>query len=672
MGPPPFGALHKYSLGLAALVGPLVWPCAAHAQASDPFGLSLEQLFDATVVSTTRTPEALKDTAAAVYVITAEDIRRAGATSIPEALRLAPGVEVARTHAGGWAVSVRGFNGDLANKLLVLVDGREVYDPLFSGVYWDVLDTALADIDRIEIVRGPGATLWGANAVNGVVNIQTKSAADTQGLAIEAIAGEQERGSLTARYGSQSSDGTLQWRIFGKTFDRSALKTNAGLDAADQWQANRVGFRVDVAPSSRDTITLQGDAYQSDTGQRRAAFSVTPPYARPVIEDISATGANVLGRWTRLTGEASSLTTQVYLDTKLRDQYALKDRRTTFDLDTQYMFPTFSSHSVIAGAGFRYTEGAFTRTPILQAKADHNEDQRASAFVQDRISLPENFYLTLGSKFEHNDSTGFEVQPSARLQWRGSTQTLWTSISRAVRTPSELETDFRVVTGVIPPTAAIPAPVSVELLPTPNFESEELVAYEAGYRKKFGETVELDLTSFYNNYFGLATLSLGAPQIVLSPLYVILPITTTNFTKAHTYGLEGVLNWRATPQLNVSVAYSNLRLELTGPPSTAAIAAESAETRSPRNRATLAVRWDATDRLALDSTAYYTDRIPGFGLPARVRFDQRVSLKLSASASFDIVAQNLFDKSHVEFSSPTAPDSVVIERSIFGRLVWRR
>jgi iron complex outermembrane receptor protein len=637
----------------------------------DPFALSPEQLFSATVISVSRSAESLKDAAAAVSVITAEDMRSAGATSIPEALRLAPGVEVARVRAGAWAISVRGFNGALANKLLVLIDGREVYDPLFSGVYWDVQDTAIEDIDRIEVIRGPGASLWGANAVNGVINIITKNAADTQGALLSAVAGNQERASLTARFGAARADGTMAWRVYAKAFDRRAEEDPAtGRDAPDEWKATRAGFRFDATPG-RDFFTLQGDVYKSDTGLLRSVPSFTPPYSTQVIDDVAAAGGNLTARWTRDFEKGARLTAQTYLDVAQREQRALNDRRTTLDLDVQYELPAARGHKLVAGAGYRSTRDAFQATPILFATDSVNREERLSAFVQDQIALAARWRLTLGSKIERNDFTGVEAQPTARVQWQDDAQTAWASASRAVRTPSELERRFSVLAGVIPP-GPLPLPVSVEVRPSPRFESERLIAYEAGWRRRWGAALALDVAGFYNVYDGLATLSLAAPEMVAAPPHIVLPIDTTNATRAKSYGLEAALDWRLGERLTLLGQYAFLRLELSGPPSSAAISAEAAEGQSPRNRVTIGVRWRATDRLSLDSTAYYADSIPGFALAPHTRIDLRAGWRLTETASVDLVGQDLLEPSHREFGAPTAIDPSLVRRSVFVRLLWRR
>ncbi|MEJ0060423.1 MAG: TonB-dependent receptor [Terricaulis sp.] len=637
----------------------------------DPYALSPEQLFGATVVSASRSEENLWDAPAAIYVITSADIERSGATSIPEALRLAPGVQVARAQNSGWAVSVRGFNNSLANKLLVLIDGREAYDPLFSGVYWDIQDTALEDIDRIEVIRGPGASLWGANAVNGVINIITKRSSETQGWMASAITGTHERAVLTARYGGALGD-SAHWRAYGRYVDRPDHNTLQGADSNGDWQSWRGGFRIDAEPNANDTFTLQGEAYHSDSGQLRGVPSLSAPYLSIQRDDISAHGGNVLGRWGRALANGGQVTTQFYVDFTAREQLALKDKRTTADLDVQYEFPDSATHDLIVGARYRYTADDITPTAIITAMDNSHSESLVSAFVQDRITLaPDAWYLTLGSKFDDNEYTGFEMQPNIRLQWiDGERQTAWASVSRAVRTPSELERELVVSAGVIPP-ALIPVPVSVELRPSPGFESEELVAYEIGYRRQLTPDLQLDLTAFRNDYDGLATLSLTPFELVLSPLHVILPIAYTNQTEAQTHGVEAVMTWRASDTLNLSATYSFLDVELHGPSADFAINSEGAEDTSPRNQANIRAQWDVSDAVSADMTLYYVDALPAFDIGSTTRLDMRVGWRLTEALQLDLVGQGLLDDGRREFGAAADINATEIERSVYARLTWR-
>jgi iron complex outermembrane receptor protein len=643
----------------------------AHAQDGvDPFALSPEQLFGAEVISASRSLESVWEAPAAVYVLTARDIERSGATSIAEALRLVPGVQVARINTSGWAVSVRGFNSPLANKLLVLIDGRETYDPLFSGVYWDVQDTALEDIDRIEVVRGPGASLWGANAVNGVINIITRRASETQGLLASALAGDHERAGLTLRYGSMLGANT-HWRAYARAFDRGPQETLAGHGDASEWEAWRGGFRIDSVLSARDALTLQGDVYRSQTGQYRLASSLSAPFMSLERERIVADGGNLLARWTREMGGEARLTAQAYVDVTRRDQRTLRDERTTFDVDVQYEFGELGAHDLIAGVRYRRTSDDIAPTEIIRSAQNTHESDLLSAFVQDEIALGRAWRLTLGSKFDDDDYTGFEIQPNARLQWAGERQTIWAAVSRAVRSPSELDREFDILLAAGPPFPMSTLPLTIELLPSPDFESEDVLAYELGYRQQVTPTLDVDIALFHNDYENLATLTPLLPMLGTDPPRLILiPIQTTNDTQAVARGGELVVEWRPHEDVGVSLAYSHLDLDLDAPP--AALDGEAAEGRSPQNQANLRVNWAPSDRLALDATLYYVGELPNFGIEEYVRTDMRAALRLAEGVEFELIGQNLFDESHREFTAPGDANAAQIGRSVFGRLTWRR
>jgi iron complex outermembrane receptor protein len=656
------------SLFTAAMAALTASPAQAEA-ALDPFVLSPEQLFDAEVISASRTPESIWEAPSAIYVLSARDIERSGATSIAEALRLVPGVQVARINTSGWAISIRGFNSPLANKLLVLIDGRETYDPLFSGVYWDVQDTAIEDIERIEVVRGPGASLWGANAVNGVINIITRRAADTQGLLVSAIAGDVEQDGLTVRYGGAHGANT-HWRVYGRAFDRAAQETLTGVDDHSDWRAQRGGFRIDTRMSGRDALTVQGDAYHSETGQFRLVSSFAAPFLSLEDERITAEGGNLLARWTREMPSDARLTAQAYVDVTEREQRTLEDRRTTFDLDLQYEFPSLGAHDVVAGVRYRHSSDEITPTEIIRSENNTHRAELLSAFVQDQVGLSQDWRLTVGSKVDNNDYTGLEIQPSARLQWTTDAHMLWAAASRAVRSPSELDREFDILLGAGSPVPPSTLPATIELFPSPDFDSEEVIAYELGYRRQLTPALALDVALFHNEYDDLATLTPLEPQVAFDPpRLIVVPIIMTNSTQAVTNGGEVVLNWRARENVNVSLAYSLLDMDLEAPPT--ALNPESAEGRSPRNQANLRLQWDASERTALDATIYYVDDLPDYQIDSYARADVRLGYRLTDQIQFELIGQNLFDDRHREFTDSADVNAATIGRSLFGRLTWR-
>ncbi len=451
-------------LAFAALVAVAPYAAAgAETPADVDFtALSLEELMDVEVTSVSKRPQRLADAAAAIFVITQEDIRRPGATNIPELLRMVPGVEVARIDANKWAVSVRGFNARFSNKLLVLIDGRSVYSPLFSSVFWDIHDLVLEDIERIEVIRGPGATMWGANAVNGVINIITRSAKDTQGALLSGGGGTEQRAFGTARYGGRIGD-NLYYRGYVKAakLDDGALAS--GDDGADGFHQSRSGFRLDWEPRDEDTLTLAGDLYRLDNGTTDASHPLfVPPYLSTWDDRGKAEGGSILANWSR----------------HLSADAGLCGSADVIEADLQHDFSPLSGHRLVWGLGYRYTHTASDSTLYMRPSPANRSESLFSAFVQDEISLiTDQLSLTLGSKFEHNDASGFEVQPTARLLWTPSpNHSLWAAVSRAVRTPSVSERDADLTAVVIPPGTPEnpgPLPVEVALVGNDAIDSEE-------------------------------------------------------------------------------------------------------------------------------------------------------------------------------------------------------
>ncbi len=442
--------------------------------------MSLEDLANIEITSVSRQPERIIDAPAAVTVITNEDIRRSGATSIPEALRLADNLTVAQKNSHDWAISARGFNTELGNKLLVMIDGRTIYSPLFSGVFWDRQDYLLEDIDRIEVISGPGGTLWGANAVNGVINIITKKAQDTQGTHLEAIGGSELRSATALRYGGKLAE-NVSYRIYGKYFDRDDEAFGNGDNAHDGWHMSQGGFRVDAEASVANTFTVQGDIY----GGR---------------EDVSTggtgqvNGGNILGRWTHRFSAGSDMSLQMYYDKTdfsvpqpgnvfmgipLTPAGVFKDTLDTYDVDFQHRFILNDRNKIVWGLGYRSTHDAVDASPSLTFVPAHLDHDLYNGFIQDEIKLHDKLSLTLGTKLEHNDYTGWEAEPSVRLQWKVSqNQLLWSAVSRAVRMPSRIDRDVRFLT-------VLPAPQNL-LIGDSNFKSENVLAYELGYRAQLG------------------------------------------------------------------------------------------------------------------------------------------------------------------------------------------
>src|SRR4030081_1351529 len=520
--------------GFAAVV--LAANTGSHQSVPDVTTLSMEDLMNMQVTSVSKRTQKVADAAAAIFVITQEDIRRLGATSIPEALRLVPGLEVARIDQNKWAIGSRGFNGRFDNKLLVLIDGRSVYTPLFSGVYWNVQDVMLEDVDRIEVIRGPGATLWGANAVDGVINVITKKAKSTQSAVVTAGAGTEERAAGGVRYGGKVGDNTY-YRAYKKYFDwgPSSYPYPSGMTAHDGWDALRGGFRADWTPAGANSLTLQGDIFRSRFDETLTVASLSAPYSNTFANDGKYSGGNILGRWNH-TSEGSSTSLQMYYDnTTITDHSLFGDHQNIFDIDFQDGFHVGDSQQFVWGLGYRSIRDRNDPSFSVSLQPNQLTLNHFSAFVQDEISLVYNlFRLTFGSKFEHNDFTGFEVQPNARLLWTLTpNQSVWTAVSRSVRTPALTEEGLRLNSAVVPPVTpanTTPFPAIITVFGSHQFQSEDLLAYELGYRRPAPTRPRAGLATFYNRSSNLRTAEPGVPSLEGSPVPtdIVIPFVAGN------------------------------------------------------------------------------------------------------------------------------------------------
>lgn len=645
------------------------------------FDLSPEQLLSAQVVSVSKKEQSVAQAPAAVYVITQEDIARSGMTSIPELLRMAPGVDVAQTGSDSWAISIRGFNNTSANKLLVMIDGRTVYNPLFAGTQWDLQDLPLEDIERIEVIRGPGGTLWGANAVNGVINIITKSAKETQGTLVSAGAGNYEKGFATGRYGGKvgsgsgaSSGSDIYYRTYLKTNDRDSFENLAGGNASDSWKSYHGGFRMDWDKDKQNQITFQGDAYHVDSGELAQAFSLTAPFSTTSPDVIESSGANVLGKWKHTNDDASSVSVQSYLDYTRRFQALLGDSRMTYDLEGQYNFRPLGRHEIITGVDYRLVSDQLVGSSIVSFNPADLTQNLYGVFAQDKITLvPEHWFLTAGSKFEHNDYTGFELQPNVRLEWLpDASQTVWSSVSRAVRTPSRVERDLDITNVVVPPGGVFgPNPTEIVLTDNKQFKAEDLIAYEAGYRKKITPDLSVDTAAFANNYRNLDSLDagtfVGGINNGVDPIHNLLPLIQVNGMSAETYGAEVASSWEVRNNWKLSASYTFLDMFLHAPP-VFGTSQDGPEGQSPNHQAGLRSYWNVNENWTFDTGLYYVSRLNSFDVPAYFRLDANLGWKISEGVRFNLVGQNLLESDHREFFSPTSVNATQVPRSIFGKI----
>lgn len=623
--------------------------------------MPIEELLQLNVTSVSKHPEPWFQAASAVFVITSEDIRRAGVTTVPDALRLAPGLQVARVDAHTWAITVRGFNSMFSDKLLVLIDGRTVYTPLFAGVFWDAQDVMLEDVDRIEVIRGPGAALWGANAVNGVINIITKSARQTQGGLVYGGTGTEERGFAGFRYGGKISNEAF-FRVYGKWFARDDGKFSDGEDANDNWYQGRGGFRVDWDVAENNLLTLQGELYGGTAHQTYQRVVINP--STRFVDGADVSGGHVLGCWTRTLDDQGELSLQTYYDRSNRDNTQFRETRDTFDIELQYRLMLGERNMFTWGAGYRLTSDTLRDTPTIRWDVASRNLQLVNLFVQDQIALvPNKLHLTLGSKFEHNDFTGFEVQPSGRLAWTPTpTHTVWGAISRAVRTPARSDRDMRFDVD-----AEVAPGVALAFVGNDFFQSETVIAYEIGWRMQPVESVMVDLATFYNVYQDLR--SLERRGVALTPLPPHVVVQVDNLLEAETYGVEMAAAWQALSWWRWRLAYTLMKMDVDVKPGGTDSSREEGDV--PLHQVSLRSMMDWPGNLQFDAGARFVDNVSGQDIPSYLVLDVRLAWRPHPQLEVAVVGQNLLDSRHPEFSSLFTIQRTEIEQSVYGKVTWR-
>ncbi|HEY2922966.1 MAG TPA: TonB-dependent receptor [Candidatus Binatia bacterium] len=595
--------------------------------------LTIDELANIEISSVSKRPEPLSSAPASIYVITREEIRRYGATSIPEILRLAPNLQVARVDASQYAITARGFNSTTANKLQVLIDGRSVYTPLFSGVFWDVQDTLIADIERIEVISGPGGTLWGSNAVNGVINIITRNSRDTTGGLASIGGGPDDRGA-SVRYGASIGEDTT-YRVYAKGFGRENTERSSGASARDSWGKGQLGFRMDWAKAG-DTLMLDGAGYDGFIDQRS-------------FNDKSISGAHLLGRWNRTLQNQSAIQVQTYYDlTRRVYPGTFGEVLQTFDIDAQHRFSLGPRQEFVWGGGYRFSHDHVDNEPVLAFLPARRNLHLANVFVQDTIGLAERLDLTVGVKLEYNSYTRFEVQPNARLAWDlRDYGLLWSAISRAVRTPSRLDRELF-------------APGSPPfLLAGGDFKSETLIAYEIGYRVQPTARSLFSVSTFYNVYDDLRS---------IEPTSGGLPLVIDNKMEGSTYGVEMWGSYRLLDWWRLSAGYNylnkNLRLKRSSGDTTGVRGAGNDPEHQFSARSTMNLPYN----LELDLAARWIDRLPNPNVPSYVALDARLGWHVSKNAELSLAGFNLTDRRHPEFG--TAATRSELGRTFYLRLRW--
>ncbi len=639
----------------------------------DLTGVAIEDLMNIEVTSVSKRVQPLSETPSAVTVIDHEEIRRSTATSVPELLRMVPGLDVAQIDANKWAISARGFSGRYGNKMLVLIDGRSVYSPLFAGVYWDVQDVMLEDVERIEVIRGPGGTVWGANAVNGVINIITKPAEDTQGVLFTGGSGSEERGFGVARIGAGAGTrapfrASLHYRKVDPSIELGPLL------AFDTSHLLHGGLRTDWTISGRSSLTLQGDLYGGNENTTSTIAMLSPPFMADRQYGTDLGGGNALARWSHTFSDRSDVKLQIYYDQAGRDAFLYRERVQTADQDFQHHVLLGSRQNVVWGFGHRYIRLDLGGSPTISFASPRQTVHLLECFVQDEIEVVANrLRVTLGSKGENHSEFGFELSPTARIAWTPDAhQTLWAAVSRAVRTPARIESDLRADYAAFPGGGG--PPNEVALFGNKDQRAEVVIAKEAGYRVEPRPHLALDGALFYNNYDDLRTYEPETPYLEMTPAppHVVVPLRWGNLMKGRTYGAEGSVAWMATSNWRLTAQATVFRMDLMAKPASVDTASSVNENNDPESKLSLSSNLIPVRNLECDATIQYVGGLTTQKVPAYTRIDLRVGWHLIPGLELSVAGLNLLDDRHPEWSTATElaiPSEV--ERSGYGKLTWR-
>lgn len=597
-----------------------------------------------------------------------------GETSLGGDLLEDDGVEVARIDGNKWAIGIRGFGSRLARSVLVLIDGRSVYTTFLAGTYWEVQDTLLEDIDRIEVIRGPGGTIWGPNAVNGVINIITKRSKDTRGLLVSAGGGNVEQGFAGVRYGGGNNK-NFNYRVYGKGFSRSAQFHPDGGNF-DTWQAGQAGFRMDWDKNDRDSYTLQGDLYDQAAGESVQAVTYNPPASNIVDGLARLSGGNIMGRWKRVLGEGKDLQLQAYYDRTNRHELNFGDIRDTFDIDFLERVLAGERNKVSWGLGMRFSHGHELEVVSgLTFDPPKKTDQLFTAFLQDEVALiPDRLSLIAGTKLLKTNFTGAEFEPTVRLLFTpSSTQTLWAAFTRAVRTPADVERDF-FLSGYIG-TAPNGLPFFARFNANRKFISEKLKGYELGYRRLVTSKVYFDFSAFFNQYSDLFSEEItGAPFVenTPAPTHLLLPAQFGNSLVATTEGFEVAPEWKPTSFWRLRGSYSFLEMHVKKAPNSKDIGTgPGIQGSSPQHQLSLQSDLDLSKTFSANLQVRYVSALPAQKVPAYTTGDASLVWRANEHLRWSVVGQNLFQPHHAEFLSD--PRGLVgIKRGVYGKVTWTR
>ena len=639
--------------------------------------MSMQDLMNIEVTSVSKREQKISDAAAAIFVITQDDIRRSGATNIPDLLRTVPGMDVAQINANTWAVGARGFNHQFTDKLLVLIDGRAVYSPLLGGVNWDTQDVPLEDIDRIEVIRGPGATVWGANAVNGVINVVTKKAEDTRGGLVSVGGGAEGQAYGTGRYGGRLASNTT-YRVFAKYLNYGSLPKLDGTPGDDSWNLLHGGFRADTTVSGKDSLTVQGDLYGGrEGGTIIHIFSVEPPLIDNQDVRFGLSGGNLLGRWKHSFSNRSDMTLQAYFDNYQRLGPQATENRDTVDFDFSHHFAWGSRQDVVWGLGYRRT---WDKTAGTIDQAFIPPDTRLelfNLFVQDTVTLdPGRVFLTVGTKLENGYFTGFDLDPSARVAWTPSSRdTFWAAVSEATQTPDRRLRDLVAGLAVFPDPQGSATPVEVVLFGNPQFMSENVVSYEAGYRAHPNGRLSIDVAAFFNRYDHLETVEPGLQtfQPLPAPARFLIPITFGNLMYGTTEGGELAGSLKLTSRWTLSPGYAFLEMHLhTQPSSQDGTSPQVYQGSNPQHQVQLRSHLELLRSLSWDANSYFVSALPAEQVPSYTRVDSQLSWELGERTQLSVVGQNLLHDHHMESNDAlTFVNPALIKRSAYAKFTWR-
>jgi iron complex outermembrane receptor protein len=648
-------------------------PALPQAPESDLTKMSIEDLMKVEVTSVSRREQSLSQTAAAVFVITEEEILHSGARNVPELLRMVPGVQVAQISASSWAVSIRGFNNRFSNKVLVMVDGRTVYVPSFAGVFYEALDVPLEQIARIEVIRGPGGSIWGTNAVNGVINIITKKASATRGSTLVAGGGSTDRG-----FGLLQEGGKLRsigdFRVFANYSTEGSLHELTGPLEGDGWYILHGGFRSDSQISTKDSLSVQGDMYSGrEGGSAQLITSFTQPPSPDVHTEVNISGGSIQTSWNRRYSGRSDTTLMVSYQRYARTD-VIDERRGTLDFDFQHNLSIGERHQFVWGFGYRYssaqTEGSFAYS-LIPPDRDTN---LYSGFLQDQIALvADRLTLTVGAKLEHHYYSAFGVMPSARIAWTPSTKsTYWAAVSRALGSPSDLDDGMRVISAVFPGPGGMP--VAVLNIGNPRFQDESLLAYEAGYRTLLRKNLSLDLATYYHSYDKLQTWEPSAPFLEDTPLppHMVIPYIAENTMHGEAHGLELFANWQLLPRWTLSPGYAFERLHLHLDPGSQDITTiPFIGGSTPAHSAQLRSHVELPRHVSWDTSAYFVDRLVDPPVASYTRLDSGLTWQWKEHLSLSLFGQNLLRDHHLEFQDLTlTTNSSLMKRSVYAKITW--